>query len=181
MSGSARVGIVLGIASALVAGAAAVAGETQKPAPATMAHHEQQAAPAPMMPQAQKAAQLWASGDIKWTPDAENQGVSMAVLWGEPDKGAYGAMEKWVGGTVMSLHTHSQDARGVVLSGTMVLTIEGAQPKELGSGSYIYVPANLRHTTACKKGTDCVFFIEQPGAADMHPVAQAAGGPPAKK
>jgi hypothetical protein len=38
---------------------------------------------------------------------------------------------------------------------------------------------NYRHTTACDKASDCVFFVEGSGKFDLKPVE--AGKAPAKK
>ena len=36
-------------------------------------------------------------------------GVSMAVLWGDPDKGPYGAFTKFAPGFDAGMHTHTND------------------------------------------------------------------------
>ncbi len=114
-----------------------------------------------------RAARLWAAEELKWAEVPEVAGAKEAVVWGDPKKGAYGMLEKWPGGTDVPLHTHTHDNRGAVISGTLVITMEGESAKELGPGSYVLVPGGAKHTSACKAGADCVFYVHQPGIADI--------------
>jgi hypothetical protein len=34
------------------------------------------------------------------------------------------------------------------------------------TGSYVFIPAKVKHTSKCRAGTDCVWFEESPGKAD---------------
>jgi len=113
-----------------------------------------------------KEARLWSDSEVKWKVDAQMKDFSSAVLWGDPAKGAHGGLLKFAAGLSIPLHHHSFDNRGAVLSGTMILTLEGQPAKELGPGSLIFLPGNMKHTTACKAGTDCVIYAEQPGKDD---------------
>src|SRR5688572_15528863 len=47
-------------------------------------------------------------------------GVSKANLWGDPDKGPYGAFTKFAAGFDAGMHTHSSDVWIVVLKGAYV-------------------------------------------------------------
>ena len=50
----------------------------------------------------------------------------------------------------------------------------------LGPGSYMKQPVgNYRHTTACDKASECLFFVESNGSFDLKPVE--AGKAPGKK
>jgi hypothetical protein len=55
----------------------------------------------------------------------------------------------------------------------MTLAVEGAPPKELPPGSYFSMAGGTKHATACKEGTDCVFFIEREGPFDVQIVEDA--------
>ena len=116
-----------------------------------------------------KGAKVWAAGDIKWVENPAVKGMSIATLWGDPSKGAYGALKRVAGGTEFGWHTHSSAQKVIAVSGTFDFTLEGGQPKELSAGSYVYLPANMKHHTACRAGADCVFFEEQPGKTDLIP------------
>ena len=54
-----------------------------------------------------------------------------------------------------------------MVSGTIVLTIEGSAAKELAPGSFAFVPAGTKQAADCKTGGDCTYFEEQPGASDI--------------
>ena len=84
-------------------------------------------------------------------------------------KGAHGSFAKFAGGTELPMHTHTAGSRSVVIAGTMLEGLEGQQPKELGPGSYFYIPGELKHTTACKAGADCIIYTDWQGAFDMKP------------
>ena len=126
-----------------------------------------------------KAPVIWPAADQKWadSPDAP-PGVKQVTLWGDSTKGAYGAIQKFPAGLSVPLHTHSHDMRVVVVSGTFIHTPEGKPEVRLGPGSYLLQPANYRHSTACDKASECVFFLESPGKFDVKMVEEKA---PAKK
>jgi mannose-6-phosphate isomerase-like protein (cupin superfamily) len=120
---------------------------------------------------------LWAAGDIKWADIPAVKGAQMATLWGDPKTGAYGSLKKLPGGSKLALHTHSQDQKVVVVSGTITLSMQGGESKDMTAGSYSEIPAGAPHSADCKAGADCVYFEEQPGASDIKFVESA----PAKK
>jgi quercetin dioxygenase-like cupin family protein len=111
---------------------------------------------------------LWAADDLKWTAGKNGPpGVMMAVLWGDPDKGAHGALHKFPGGFEAPLHHHTSSYRGVVISGTLVVTPEGGTAKSLPSGSYFSAPPMNKHTTKCEGASGCVIFVEATHAWDV--------------
>jgi quercetin dioxygenase-like cupin family protein len=124
-------------------------------------------------------AVVWPAGDLKWVDAAgAPPGVKQAYLWGDPTKGAFGALEKFPPGFSAALHTHSADLRIVVLSGTVIHGPEGKPEVRLGAGSYLMLPSTYRHTTACDKSSECVFFLEGNGKFDVKSVDE--GKAPAK-
>ncbi|HEX5855067.1 MAG TPA: cupin domain-containing protein [Thermoanaerobaculia bacterium] len=125
-------------------------------------------------------AVIWPATDLKWV-DIEGgpAGVKVADLWGDHTKGAYGAMMKFPAGFAAPLHTHSSDAHLVIVSGTFIHGPEGKPEVRLPAGSYLKQPANYRHTTACDKASECVFFVEGKGKFDIKMVEE--GKAPAKK
>lgn len=106
--------------------------------------------------------------------------MKFAALWGDRNKGAYGALAKFAGGAEHPLHTHSREIKGIVLAGTWWSAGENGEKKKLGAGSYMLIPGGWKHSSGCAAGADCVIFQEQAGKFDMKPVA-AAGEKPAKK
>lgn len=115
-------------------------------------------------------ATVWPAGDVKWMESPAMKGLWIAPLWGDPSKGAYGALKKVPAGTDLGWHTHTSDQKVVAVSGTIHFTLEGGSPVELTSGSYVFLPGGTKHHSACKAGVDCVFFEEQPGKSDLVPV-----------
>lgn len=116
------------------------------------------------------------ASDMKWTDldPTGAPGVKIADLWGDHTKGAFGAMTKFPAGFSAPLHTHTYTYKVVIVSGTFISGPEGKPEVRLGPGSYFLQPGgNFRHTTACDKASDCVFFMESPGKFDLKPVEAA--------
>jgi hypothetical protein len=119
-----------------------------------------------LSPTVMPAAELkWADLDPKGAP-----GVKIAPLWGDPQKGAFGAFLTLPAGFEAPLHTHTHDMKVVIVSGTYIQAPEGKPEFRLGPGSYFMQPGgSYRHITSCDKAADCVFFFQSEGAFDMHP------------
>ena len=126
-------------------------------------HAQQPAKPAA------KRSVLRAVSELKWVDAPDAKGVQQAVTWGNPQKGAHGSFAKFAAGTEVPLHTHTAGGRSVVISGTLVEGVEGQKPKELGPGSYFFIPGDVKHTTACKAGGDCIIYSDWSGAFDLKP------------
>ncbi|HEV8269497.1 MAG TPA: DUF4437 domain-containing protein [Thermoanaerobaculia bacterium] len=128
---------------------------------------EAKKAKAPAKAPAGKAV-MWATDELKWIdPPNAPPGVKMAVLWGDPEKGAHGAMHKFPAGFTAPLHHHTADHNVVVVSGTVVLTPEGGEAKKLPAGSYFSFTGKKKHTTACDAGSDCVLMVDCKGKWDV--------------
>ncbi len=128
----------------------------------------QEAAKPAAKPTARKAV-LRPALELKWVDVPDGRGAQQAVVWGNSQKGAHGSFAKFPSGTQIPMHTHTAGSRTVVIAGTMVETIEGQQPKELGQGSYFYIPGELKHSTACKEGAECIIYSDWQGAFDLKP------------
>jgi hypothetical protein len=132
--------------------------------------------------QSAKAPVLTPAADVKWTDldPAGAPGVKIADLWGNHATGAYGAFIKFPAGFAAPLHTHTNDMKIAIVSGTFIHGPEGKPEVRLGPGSYMMQPGgNYRHTTRCDGASECLFFAESNGAFDLKP-AEAAK-PPATK
>ena len=122
-----------------------------------------------------KAFVAWPASDLKWEAlPGGPPGPMISRLWGDPTKGAYGAMEKFPAGFSAPLHTHSGDHKVVVVSGTWIHGEPGKPDVRLGPGSYLFQPANQRHMTACDAASECVFFIESSQKFDLKLVEEKA-------
>ncbi|HEY3170418.1 MAG TPA: cupin domain-containing protein [Thermoanaerobaculia bacterium] len=107
---------------------------------------------------------VWPAADLKFEPLAgAPPGPTLATISGDPTKGAYTAIEKFPAGFSAPLHTHPADHKIVIVSGTWIHGEEGKPEVRLGAGSYLFQPANRKHTTACDQASECVFFIESSG------------------
>ena len=117
-----------------------------------------------------KGPTIWPMADLKWTEIPKSGGVMRSVLWGDADKGAYGALYKFPAGAMFPLHWHTNAMKIVMVSGTMLYTPEGGTEHKLGPGSYLAFGPKDRHVSGSADGAEYVFFIEQPGMFDMTPV-----------
>jgi quercetin dioxygenase-like cupin family protein len=118
----------------------------------------------------EKSAVLRAASELTWVDAPGVKGVQQSVAWGDPAKAAHGSFAKFASGTETPLHTHPATGRSVVVSGTLVIGLEGQTPKELGPGSFFSLPGGMKHTTGCKAGADCVIYSEWLGAFGLTPV-----------
>lgn len=114
-----------------------------------------------------RAVKLMTQGDLKWELDPESK-ISIAVLSGDPKTGPYEAFVKFPAGMEIPLHWHTFSNTAVGVSGTVVVTGEGQEAKEVSAGSWGVVPGRMNHTTRCKEGADCVIYARQPGKDDIH-------------
>lgn len=110
-----------------------------------------------------------APDDLKWVPNPANADVQMAVLWGDPVKGAHGAFHKFKAGLVVGLHSHPSDHRIAVISGTLLEGPEGGPEKRLPAGSYVFQPHGVKHTTACDAASECLIFVTASGPFGLTP------------
>ena len=126
-------------------------------------------------------AVIWPAGDLKWVDAAgAPPGVKAVDFWGDRTKGAFGGLIKFPAGFSAALHTHTSEFRIVVVSGTFIHGPKGKPAVRLTAGSYLKQPGgNYRHTTACDKASECVFFLESSGKFDIKMVDE--GKAPAKK
>ena len=98
-------------------------------------------------------------------------GISQAVLWGDPEKGAYGRITKFDKNVQHAMHTHPADIKEVVIAGAFTYD-DGTGMKSYGPGSYLLIPANKPHASGA--GPDGVtFFEEGSGAFKLDPVKKS--------
>jgi hypothetical protein len=95
-------------------------------------------------------------------------GVSKALLWGDPDKGPYGAFTKFKPGHVNPLHTHSSDLRVVVLKGAYIYKPEKGEQKRVGPGQTLFVPGGDRHVSEGDAKEETIFYEESLGKFDLN-------------
>ena len=115
-------------------------------------------------------------GAIEWVdvPDAP-PGVQVANVTSDVTKGAYAAFVKLPAGMMHPLHTHTNEAKAVLISGTFSVTPEGGVEKRLGPGSYFSIPGGQKHLSGCLAGAPCVIFQTGTAKFDMKPVPEKPG------
>ena len=116
------------------------------------------------------------ASDLKWTDldPTGAPGVKVVDLWGDHQKGAFGALLKLPAGFKVPLPTHTYAMKVVFFSGTYIQAQEGKPEVRLESGSYMMQPGgNYRHITRCDPASDCVFFVESEGPFDLKVVDAA--------
>lgn len=86
--------------------------------------------------------------------------------YGDLSKGKHGTFIRMPAGFVSDAHTHTEDYFGVVISGTGANGLVGSTDIPLPQGSYWFQRGKEKHVTKCISGTDCLFFIYQPGKFD---------------
>ena len=97
-------------------------------------------------------------------------GASGAVLWGDMDKGPYGAFTKFVPSATFPAHTHTSDMRIVVLKGAYLYKPEKGKEKRVGAGQYLFIPGGDRHTSGPDPKEGALFYQESTGKFDLNPI-----------
>jgi len=95
-------------------------------------------------------------------------GVSMATLWGDPDKGVHGTFTKFEPGFDAGMHTHTNDVWIVVIKGAYLYKDEAVE-KRVGPGDFLRVPAGHKHWSGGDKTEGALFYEEASGKFDTIP------------
>ncbi len=95
-------------------------------------------------------------------------GVSMTVLWGNPDKGAHGTFTKFAPGCDNGMHTHTNDVWIVVIKGAYPYKDE-AGDKRVGPGEFFRIPGGHKHWSGGDKTDGALFYQEGSGKFDLLP------------
>jgi Domain of unknown function (DUF4437) len=95
-------------------------------------------------------------------------GASVAVLWGDMDKGPYGAFTKFVPGANYALHMHTNDLRIVVLKGAYLYKPEKGEQMRVAAGQYLFLPGGDRHVSGGDAKEGALFYQESTGKFDLN-------------
>jgi quercetin dioxygenase-like cupin family protein len=95
-------------------------------------------------------------------------GVSMAVLWGDPEKGAHGTFTKFTPGYDAGTHTHTNDVWLVVIKGAYLYK-DDAGEKRVGPGEFIWIPGGHKHWSGGDKTEGVLFYQGGSGKFDLIP------------
>jgi quercetin dioxygenase-like cupin family protein len=99
-------------------------------------------------------------------------GASMAVLSGDPDKGAHRVFTKFAPGASFPLHTHTYAMHIVVIKGAYLYKPEKGEEISVGPGGYLDIPGGDRHASGGDPKEGALFFQESSGKFDLVPVEQ---------
>lgn len=110
------------------------------------------AAPADTMSSSMAAAPvIMTPGSLTWTPIKGIDHAWMAVVYGDPNKAGslYTVRIKLANGAKAPVHWHSDSERLTVLSGMFMVGVgksfDMASMKALAPGSFVFMPAGVRH------------------------------------
>ena len=106
------------------------------------------------------------AGELKWQDVPNAKGVQIAPVQGDPSKGASHFFLKFAPGFSAPVHHHSANHYVTVVSGTLVLTVDGKDHK-LPAGSYVAFTGKKPHATKCEAGADCVLAMDVRGKWDV--------------
>ncbi len=129
---------------------------------------------------AKPGANLSPASNLKWSPVPGMTGIQMAVVDGDPAKGASHFFVKFDKGFAVAEHHHNADHYTTVISGTMVLTVDNQESK-LGPGSYFSFTGKKPHATRCDPTADCVLMIDARGKWDVIPAKSDTTSADARK
>jgi quercetin dioxygenase-like cupin family protein len=122
--------------------------------------------------QAQKAAAkkvVYVSADKADFKEAPGGGgVSMATIWGDPDKGAHATFTKFKPGYEAGEHTHTNDVSIVVIKGAYLYK-DAAGEKRVGPGDFLKVPGGHKHSSGGDKTEGALFYETGNAKFDLIP------------
>jgi quercetin dioxygenase-like cupin family protein len=95
-------------------------------------------------------------------------GVSMAVIWGDVNKGAHATFTKFAAGLDNGMHTHTNDLWIVVLKGAYLYKDEAGE-KRVVAGDYLRVPGGHKHWSGGDAKEGALFYEEGSGKFDSIP------------
>jgi quercetin dioxygenase-like cupin family protein len=109
--------------------------------------------------------------DANFKPSATGGGVSMATLWGDPQKGAHATFTKFEPGYDAGTHTHTNDVWISVIKGAYLYKDADGE-KRVGPGDFLRVPGGHKHSSGGDK-TECALFYEEgSGKFDLVPLSR---------
>jgi len=109
---------------------------------------------------------IFVSADQATFHDTMN-GVSMAGIWGDADKGAHATFTKFVPGFDAGMHTHTNDV-WIVVESACLYKDEGGD-KRVGPGSFLRVPGGKKHWSGSDPKEGALFYEESSGKFDSIP------------
>src|SRR6202044_3014597 len=97
-----------------------------------------------------------------------HKGVSMAKIWGDPDKEAHATFTKFDPGQDNGMHKHTNDVWIVVVKGAYLYK-DDAGEKRVAAGDFLRVPGGHKHWSGGDAKEGAVFYEEASGKFDFVP------------
>ena len=104
--------------------------------------------------------------DLQWVENHGRPGAWEAVDEGDPKTGSSHLFLKYARNFEGGLHHHSSDHGGYVLSGTVILTVDGKENR-LPPGSFFWIKTGNVHSVRCEE--ECIQAIDVRGKWDAIP------------
>jgi hypothetical protein len=95
-------------------------------------------------------------------------GVSKALVWGNDQKGPYGAFTKFAPKVDNGMHTHTNDVWLVVLKGAYLYK-DDAGEKRVKAGEFMRIPGKWKHWSGGDAKEGALFYEESSGKFDLIP------------
>lgn len=101
-------------------------------------------------------------------PGAPAGGPTTARIWGDSEKGAYGAYTKFAPGYDAGMHTHTNDVTIVVIKGAYLYKDDDGE-KRVGPGDFLKVPGGHKHWSGGDKTEGALFYTQGAAKFDLIP------------
>ncbi len=105
--------------------------------------------------------------EFKTMPRGDGK-VSTAAIWGDQEKGAYGAYTKFAPGYDAGTHTHTNDVTIVVIKGAYIYKDDDGE-KRVGPGDFLKVPGGHKHSSGGDKTEGALFYTTGTAKFDLIP------------
>lgn len=105
--------------------------------------------------------------DLKWV-DQGMAGISAATVDGDMKEGSSHFFLKYPAGLVTPVHHHSPDHYVTVMSGNLVLVVDG-KDHPVPPGSFFALTGKEPHAARCEGKEDCVMLVDARGPWDVVP------------
>src|ERR1700674_1261740 len=115
-----------------------------------------------------KKSVIYVAADKAQFKESPAAGVSMAVLWGNPDMGPHATFTKFTPGYDAGMHTHTNDVWIAVIKGAYLYK-DDAGEKRVGPGDFLRVPGGHKHWSGGEKKEGALFYEEASGKFDTIP------------
>jgi len=113
---------------------------------------------------------------LKWSSCGvpEFPGCEVAVLYGDPTKGASAYLVRIPAGGAFPKHWHTNSHDFVGVKGTLVFNFKDGRQMTLRPGTFGFWPGGEQMEGRCSNEEPCVYYDHQDKFADVHVLAEGA-------